>query len=77
MRRGGSDAKVALLGTIVRETWRSTPFLTRSLAVFPQAVRWGMELREMPVDRIHSHWATHPTTAGWIMSQIARTKFRG
>jgi glycosyltransferase involved in cell wall biosynthesis len=62
-----------MLGTIVRETWRSRPFLTRSLAVFPQAVRWGMELREMPVDRIHSHWATHPTTAGWIMSQIART----
>jgi glycosyltransferase involved in cell wall biosynthesis len=64
---------VGLLATIVRETWRSRPFLTRSLAVFPQAVRWGMELRDSPVDRIHSHWATHPTTAGWIMSRIART----
>ena len=62
-----------MLGTIVRETWRSTPMLTRSLAVFPQAVRWGMELREEPVERIHSHWATHPTTAGWVMSQIAKT----
>jgi glycosyltransferase involved in cell wall biosynthesis len=62
-----------ILGTIVRETWRSRPFLTRSLAVFPQAVRWGMELREQPVDRIHAHWATHPTTAGWVMSQIAKT----
>src|SRR5579872_4646773 len=64
---------LGMLGRIVRETWRSRPFLSRSLAVFPQAVRWGMELREQPVDRIHAHWATHPTTAGWVMSQIART----
>ena len=62
-----------LLGTIVRETWRSAPFLWRSLAVFPEAVRWGMELRDEPVDRIHAHWATHPTTAGWVMSQISKT----
>lgn len=62
-----------LLGTIVRETWRSAAFLWRSLVVFPEAVRWGMELREEPVDRIHAHWATHPTTAAWIMSQIAKT----
>jgi glycosyltransferase involved in cell wall biosynthesis len=62
-----------LLGTVLRETWRSAPFLWRSLAVFPEAVRWGMELREEPVERIHAHWATHPMTAGWIMSQIART----
>jgi glycosyltransferase involved in cell wall biosynthesis len=62
-----------LLGTIVRESWRSRPMLSRALAVFPQAVRWGMELRDDPVQRIHAHWATHPTTAGWVMSQIART----
>jgi glycosyltransferase involved in cell wall biosynthesis len=61
-----------LLGRIVRETWRSAPFLWRSLAVFPQAVRRGMELREEPVDRIHAHWATHPATAAWVMSEIAR-----
>jgi glycosyltransferase involved in cell wall biosynthesis len=59
-----------LLWRILRENWRSTPFLWRSLAVFPQAVRRGMELREDPVDRIHAHWATHPTTAAWVMSEI-------
>ena len=62
-----------LLGTILRESWRSRPMLSRALAVFPQAVRWGMELRDDPVERIHAHWATHPTTAGWVMSQIAKT----
>jgi glycosyltransferase involved in cell wall biosynthesis len=62
-----------MLGTILRESWRSRPLLARSLAVFPQAVRWGMELREDPVARIHSHWATHPTTAAWVMSRIAKT----
>jgi glycosyltransferase involved in cell wall biosynthesis len=62
-----------LLGTILRESWRSRPLLARALAVFPQAVRWGMELREDPVARIHAHWATHPTTAAWVMSQIANT----
>ncbi|MCU1276638.1 MAG: glycosyltransferase, group 1 family protein [bacterium] len=59
-----------LLYRIVSETWRSAPFLWRSLAVFPQAVRRGMELREDPADRIHAHWATHPTTAAWVMSEI-------
>ena len=60
-----------LLWRILRETWRSAPFLWRSLAVFPVAVRRGMELREEPADRIHAHWATHPTTAGWVMSEIS------
>ena len=64
-----------LLGRILRETWRSKPFLWRSLAVFPQAVRRGMELREEPVDRIHAHWATHPATAGWVMSEISGIPF--
>jgi glycosyltransferase involved in cell wall biosynthesis len=64
-----------LLWTILRETWRSKPFLWRSLAVFPQAVRRGMELREQPVDRIHAHWATHPSTAAWVMSEISRIPF--
>ncbi len=59
-----------MLWRIVRETWRSKPFLWRSLVVFPQAVRRGMELREEPTDRIHAHWATHPTTAAWVMSEI-------
>ncbi|HEY2748347.1 MAG TPA: glycosyltransferase [Polyangia bacterium] len=60
-----------LLSRIVRETWQSKPFLWRSLAVFPMAVRRGMELREDPPDRIHAHWATHPTTAAWVMSEIS------
>ena len=61
-----------LLWTILRETWRSAPFLWRSLAVFPEAVRWGMELRDEPAERIHAHWATHPSTAAWVMSQISK-----
>lgn len=61
-----------LLWTIVSETRKSKPFLWRSLAIFPEAVRWGMELREEPAERIHAHWATHPTTAGWVMSQISK-----
>jgi colanic acid/amylovoran biosynthesis glycosyltransferase len=60
-----------MLYRIVKETWRSKPFLWRSLAVFPMAVRRGMELREDPPDRIHAHWATHPTTAAWVMSEIS------
>ena len=48
------------------------PFLARSMVLFPLAVRWGMELRAAPVDRIHAHWATHPSTAAWIMSRDLR-----
>jgi glycosyltransferase involved in cell wall biosynthesis len=64
-----------LLFTVFRETWRSFPFLWRSLAVFPKAVRWAVELKSRPVDRIHAHWATHPSTAAWLMSEITGIPF--
>jgi colanic acid/amylovoran biosynthesis glycosyltransferase len=64
-----------LLARVIGETWRSRAFLTRSLVLFPLAVRWGMELRASPVDRIHAHWATHPSTAAWIMSRISGIPF--
>jgi glycosyltransferase involved in cell wall biosynthesis len=64
-----------LLGTILREMRRSLPLLWRSLALFPLAVRWGMELRADPVTRIHAHWATHPSTAAWVMSRISGIPF--
>lgn len=62
---------VRMLSRIVSETWRSPRTFIRSIAVFPVAVRRGMELKADPVDRIHAHWATHPSTAGWVMSKIS------
>jgi colanic acid/amylovoran biosynthesis glycosyltransferase len=64
-----------LLARVLGETWRSRAFLARSLVLFPLAVRWGMELRAAPVDRIHAHWATHPSTAAWIMSRVSGIPF--
>jgi glycosyltransferase involved in cell wall biosynthesis len=64
-----------LLARLLGETWRSRAFLARSMVLFPLAVRWGMELRAAPVDRIHAHWATHPSTAAWIMSEISGIPF--
>jgi glycosyltransferase involved in cell wall biosynthesis len=64
-----------LCARVLGETWRSRAFLTRSIVLFPLAVRWGMELRAEPVDRIHAHWATHPSTAAWIMSRISGIPF--
>jgi glycosyltransferase involved in cell wall biosynthesis len=64
-----------LLARVLGETWRSRAFLARSIVLFPLAVRWGMELRAAPVDRIHAHWATHPSTAAWIMSRISGIPF--
>jgi glycosyltransferase involved in cell wall biosynthesis len=64
-----------LFARVIGETWRSRAFLTRSLVLFPLAVRWGMELRDSGIDRIHAHWATHPSTAAWIMSRISGIPF--
>jgi colanic acid/amylovoran biosynthesis glycosyltransferase len=66
---------LSALKTIVLENRKSLPFLWRSLAVFPKAIAWGLELARDPVDRIHAHWATHPTTAAWVMHRVSGTPF--
>ena len=55
----------ALLGNA-----RSPRFLARALVVVPLAARFAQRMDELGVDRVHAHWATHPTLAAYIVQRL-------
>jgi hypothetical protein len=42
-------------------------YLLRSLALVPQAIYLGAELRRAGIRRVHAHWATYSTTVALIL----------
>lgn len=59
-----------ILLTIVLGTFWRPSTLLRSVALFPKAVHLAHELTGMGVRHVHAHFATHATTAAWIISSI-------
>jgi glycosyltransferase involved in cell wall biosynthesis len=55
---------------ITRTLWRPSTLL-RSLGVVPKAVHAGRLLKEMGITHVHAHFATHATTAAWIMAMTS------
>lgn len=45
-------------------------YLLRSLALVPQAIYLGAELRSQGIGRVHSHWATYSTTIALILKWV-------
>lgn len=45
-------------------------YLLRSLALVPQAIYLGAELRAKGIGRVHSHWATYSTTIALILKWV-------
>ena len=58
------------LTIIGRTMWRPSTLL-RSVALFPKAVHLARVLSGMGIRHVHSHFATHATTAAWIISSIS------
>lgn len=66
---------LSTLATLVRGTFRSRVFLSKSLAAFAQAV-WFAEIAEAHgASHAHAQWASHPTTAMWVVSQLTGIPF--
>lgn len=68
-------ATLGMLGKIIARNISSPMTLLKSLAVFPKATTIANRLRKMGIRRIHSHWATVPTTASWIVSALNGAEF--
>jgi glycosyltransferase involved in cell wall biosynthesis len=45
-------------------------YLLRSIALVPQAVYLGAELRAKGIERVHSHWATYSTTIALVLKWV-------
>jgi len=54
----------------VRGNMSSPKFLTRSLALVPQAALFARQMQDLGVSHIHAHWATHPTLSAYIIGQL-------
>lgn len=49
---------------------RSIDFLAKALFVFPKAALIAWELQQKGVERVHAHWATHPTLAAFVIKGL-------
>lgn len=49
----------------------SPKFLSRAVVVFPKAVWMARQMLSENITHIHSHYATHPALAAWIINQIS------
>ena len=64
--------------TLFQVVWgnlRSPKFLLRTMYIFPVAVRMADEMKEMGVEHIHAHYATHPALAALIVSKLTAIPF--
>ncbi len=69
LRRPGS-----FLYTFFQLVWLNLPspgFLARAIYIFPRAVEMAQEMRELGIEHVHAHYATHPATAAWIIHKFS------
>jgi len=53
----------------------SPKFLSRAIIVFPKAVWMARQMASEKIAHVHSHYATHPALAAWIINQISGTPY--
>ncbi len=64
-RRWGRAWWRALRGTV-----RSPRALLRAVATVPLAMAFAEEMTRLRVERVHAHWATHPTLAALVIKEL-------
>lgn len=59
------------LWTIIRANLGSRRFLFGALIAFPMCVTLARRMKQLQIDHIHAHFASHPTAAAWIIHQFS------
>lgn len=59
------------LWTIVRANLGCRRFFVGALLVFPKCVTLARRMKQLKVDHIHAHFASHPAAAAWIIHQFS------
>lgn len=62
-------------GRAVGGTIRSPQALIRAIATVPTAMAFAEEMERLGVDRVHAHWATHPTLAALVIQELTDLPF--
>ncbi|HVS14499.1 MAG TPA: glycosyltransferase [Thermoanaerobaculia bacterium] len=66
---------LAVLGRLAAGTACSPSFLYKSLVLFPKSVYLAERLAGAGIAHLHAHFATHPTTAAWIVHRLTGTPY--
>ncbi len=59
---------------VLRTMWRPSTLL-RSVGLFPKAIHLAHVLTSMGVEHVHAHFASHATTAAWVISSISKITY--
>lgn len=62
---------LSTLWTVVRANFGCRRLLTGALAVFPRSITVARRMRQLKIDHIHAHFASHPAAAAWIVHQFS------
>lgn len=54
----------------IRGNLRSPKFLSRALVTVPMAAAFARKIEQLGIERIHAHWATHPTLAAYVINRL-------
>lgn len=60
----------SVLFQVLFGNFSSLKFLSRAAFVFPKAVWMAHQMSAEKITHIHSHYATHPALAAWIINQL-------
>jgi glycosyltransferase involved in cell wall biosynthesis len=69
--RGRPRVLLGTLWVLLKANWRSPRFLLGALAIFPKAVSFARRMRELGVDHVHAHFASHPAAAAFVVGRLA------
>lgn len=68
-RRPG--AYISTWARVVAGNIRSRRFLLRALAVVPQAALFARQMKQLKIEHVHAHYATHPALAAYVVRRLA------
>lgn len=59
------------LGTLLVANRRSPRYLLGAMALFPKACSFSLKMRELGVQHVHAHFASHPAAAAFVVGRMA------
>ncbi len=63
------------LWTIIRANLGCRRFLFGALVAFPMCVTLARRMKQLRIDHIHAHFASHPAAAAWIIHQFSNIPY--
>ena len=64
-------AYLSALFTLIAANRSSLRFLLGAIAIFPKAVSFSRRMRDLGVEHVHAHFASHPAAAAFVVGRLS------